>query len=226
MAGGGANFGPIVDGVVLKSDPFLAGAPAQSKAVPVMIGYNKDEMTIFNAAQPWFGRLDAKTLDAMAGMMGPDAAKAVAYLKAQKPDESPTYIANSAMTWRFAQGTYVIADQIAKAGGAPVYVYKLAWETPVAGGIFRTPHTLDMPFMFANAAASSALVGTGDAPLKMEAMMSDAWLAFAKTGTPASPLLPKWPAYTAKGREVMVLDLDPKVASDPEKGLRELSAAK
>ncbi len=221
---GGPNFGPIADGVVLKGDPFLPTAPAQSKGVPVLIGYNKDEMTIFNASQPWFGRLDATTLDAMAKGMGPEAAATVAYLKAQNPQESPTYIANSAMTWRFAQGSYVIADQIAKAGGAPVYVYKLTWETPVAGGLLRTPHTLDMPFMFDNVEASRALVGEGEAPEKMAAMMSDAWIAFAQTGTPASAALPKWPAYTLKNREVMELDLTPQVVSDPEKGLRELSA--
>lgn len=103
---------------------------------------------------------------------------------------------------------------------------KLMWETPIAGGIFRSPHTLEMPLMFANAADSVALVGTGEAPMKMEAMMSDAWLAFAKTGTPASPLLPKWPAYTAKGREVMEFELEPKVVSDPERGLREATAGK
>lgn len=226
MTGGGPNFGPIVDGMVLKGDPFLLAAPAQSKNVPVVIGYNKDEMTIFNAPQPWFGRLDAATLDAMAGAMGPDAAKVVAHLKAQNPNESPTYIANSAMTWRFAQGSYVIADQIARAGGAPVYVYKLTWETPVAGGVFRSPHTLDMPLMFANAATSAALVGTGEGPAKMEAMMSDAWIAFARTGTPASALMPAWPAYTLGKREVMELNLEPKVLSDPDKGLRALTAAK
>jgi para-nitrobenzyl esterase len=158
--------------------------------------------------------------------MGPDAAKVVAYLKAQNPNESPTYIANSAMTWRFAQGSYVIADQIARAGGAPVYVYKLTWETPVAGGALRSPHTLDMPLMFANAADSAALVGTGEAPAKMEAMMSDAWIAFARTGTPASTLLPTWPAYTLGKREVMELNLEPRVLGDPDKGLRELTAAK
>ncbi|MGN3974802.1 carboxylesterase/lipase family protein [Tsuneonella sp. SYSU-LHT278] len=222
--GGGANFGPIVDGVVVARDPFVPDAPAQSRTVPVMIGYNKDEMTIFNAAQPWFGRLDSAMLDGMAAMMGPEAAKVVGYLKAQNPDESPTYIANSAMTWRFAQGSYVIADQIARAGGAPVYFYKLTWETPVAGGIFRSPHTLDMPLMFANARESAALVGEGDAPLRMETMMSDAWLSFARTGIPASPLLPDWPAYTGRNREVMLLDLTPRVVADPDRGLRELTA--
>ncbi|MBX7501120.1 carboxylesterase/lipase family protein [Qipengyuania sp. YG27] len=226
MSFGGPNFGPIVDGVVLESDPFLPAAPAQSKDVPVMIGYNKDEMTLFVASQPWFGRLDAAMLDGMATMMGPEAKATIDYLKKERPNESPTYIATSAMSWRFAQGSYIIADQIARAGGAPVYVYRLDWETPVAGGVLRTPHTLEMPFVFANVDTSRALVGEGEAPEKLEAMMSDAWIAFAKTGTPASPLIPDWPAYTLAERQVMIFDLEPEVVNDPEKGLRELAGAK
>jgi para-nitrobenzyl esterase len=88
----------------------------------------------------------------------------------------------------------------------------------------RSPHTLDLPLMFANVAASRALVGEGDAPETMATMMSEAWIAFAKTGTPASPLLPRWPAYTLKSRPVMELDLIPQVVNDPDRGLRELSA--
>ena len=36
------------------------------------------EMTIFTAAQPWFGRLDDAGLDAMAAKMGPDGPALVA----------------------------------------------------------------------------------------------------------------------------------------------------
>lgn len=221
---GGPNFAPVVDRVVLPRDPFLPTAPAQSKDVPVLIGYNKDEMTLFTASQPWFGRLTPAALDAMTAGMGPEAAAIVAYLKAQSPNEDPTYLANAAMSWRFAQGSYTIADQIARAGGAPVYVYKLTWETPVAGGLFRSPHTLDLPLMFDNVEVSRALVGPGDAPERMAAMMSDAWIAFARRGKPASELLPTWPAYTVERRAVMELDLTPEVTIDPEKGLRELGA--
>lgn len=223
---GGPNFGPIADGVVLSGDPFLPAAPAQSRDVPVLIGYNKDEMTIFNASQPWFGRLTAEALDAMAKGMGPEAEATVAYFKALDPDEAPTYVANSAMGARFVRGTYLLADQKARAGGAPVYVYRLTWETPVAGGLFRSPHTLDLPLMFDNVEVSRALVGEGEAPEKMAAMMSDAWIAFARTGRPTSELLPEWPAYTVERRAVMELDLTPQVAIDPEKGLRELGAGR
>ena len=218
--GRGPRFGPIADGKILPRDPFLPTAPEQSRDVPLMIGYNKDEMTLFVASQPWFGRIDDAQLDAMTGMMGPDAVAAVAAYRKMHPDYAPTHIASAAMGARFVQGTYLLADQQSRTATAPVYVYRLTWETPVADGALRSPHTLDIPFMFNNAAESWALVGEGDAPAKMAAMMSDAWISFARTGTPASKLLPTWKPYTANARNVMELNLESRVVDDPEATIR------
>ena len=80
--------------------------------------------------------------------------------------------------------------------------------------------------MFNNVDKSRVLVGEGKDAETMGAMMSDAWLAFAKTGVPASPLLPKWEPYNATTRTVMQLNLKPAMVSDPEKGAREIMAAK
>ena len=221
----GPNFSPIVDGDVLPGDPFKPAAPEQSKDIPVMIGWNKDEMTIFNAAQPWFGRVTDTALNGMAAMFGENGPALIANYRSERPEDSPTYIANSAMTARFAYGSYVLADQKARQGGAPVYVYQLAFETPVNNGIFRTPHTLDIPFMFNNVEESRVLVGPGEGPVTMGAMMSDAWISFAKTGTPSSDLMPEWTAYNTTDRPVMRLDVDAKIVNDPEKGMREILSA-
>ena len=123
---------------------------------------------------------------------------------------------------RFVQGTYMLADAKAKQAGAPVYVYQLTYETKVQGGAYRSPHTLDIPFMFNNVETSRVLVGEGKDPETMGAMMSDAWISFAKTGVPSSALLPKWTAYDAVSRPVMQLDIAPALVSDPEKSAREL----
>ncbi len=224
--GGGLNFGPIVDGTVLPRDPFVPAAPEQSKDVPVMIGWNKDEMTLFTASQPWFGTLDEAGLAKMAAGMGPTGPALAAAYKAENPDYTPTHIANRVMGARFVTGSYLLADQKVRKGGAPVYMYRLTWETPANGGVFRSPHTLDIPFMFNNAEESRVLVGPGEEPLKLEAMMSDAWLSFARTGTPESALLPDWPAYTVSDRPVMEFDLEPRITSDPEKSAREILAPK
>ena len=221
--GRGPQFGPIADGTIVPRDPFLPAAPEQSRDIPLLIGYNKDEMTLFVASQPWFGRLDEAGLAAMSAMLGKQAVAAVdAYRKAY-PDYSPTHLAAIAMGGRFVRGTYLLADQQSRTASAPVYVYRLVWETPVAGGMFRTPHTLDIPFMFDNAQESAALVGTGEAPERMAQIMSDAWISFARSGSPSSELLPEWKPYTAKARMVMELDVESRLTDDPEKAIRELS---
>lgn len=220
--GRGPSFGPIADGKIVPRDPFLPAAPAQSKNIPLMIGYNKDEMTLFVASQPWFGRIDDAQLQAMAAGMGADASAAVAAYREMHPDYSPSHIAANAMGARFVRGTYLLADQQSRSADAPVYVYRLTWETPVGGGVLKSPHTLDIPLMFDNAAESAALVGTGEEPARMAEMMSDAWIAFAKTGTPSSDLLPDWKPYTASSRMVMELDLEPRMVDDPEASVRTL----
>ena len=222
--GRGPRFGPIADGEIVPRDPFLPRAPEQSADIPLLIGYNKDEMTLFLAAQPWFGRIDDATLDTMAAGMGEQAVAAIAAYREMHPDYSPTHIASAALGARFVQGTYLLADQQSRTADAPVYVYRLTWETPVADGMLRSPHTLDIPLMFDNAEESAALVGTGAEAQRMADMMSDAWIAFAKTGTPTSELLPGWTPYTVQSRNVMELDVEPRLVEDPEKAIRELAA--
>ena len=220
------DFGPILDGLVLPAHPFLPKAPEQSKDIPVMIGWNKDEMTIFMAAQPWFGALDFGTLDKMAPAFGAKGKALVEHYRAENPSYSASHIAVRAMGAWFVTGTYALADQQSGQGGAPVYTYQLTYETPVQGGAYRTPHTLDIPFMFNNIETSRVLVGPGKAPVTMGAMLSDAWLSFARTGKPTSPLLPVWTPYSAQSRAVMQLNLKPKIVIDPERGAREIMAAK
>ena len=216
------GFGPIVDGVVLERDPFVPAAHQISKDVPVMIGWNKDEMTLFTASQPWFGALTDAALDQMAPSFGEQGAELVAAYRKENPDYSPTHIANRAMSARFVTGTYTLADAQARLGGAPVYVYRLTWETPANGGIFRSPHTLEIPLMFDNVEESRVLVGETEEANLVGEMMSDAWISFARSGTPSSELLPDWTPYTPEKRLVMEFDLEPAMADDPERSAREL----
>lgn len=220
--GRGPEFGPIADGEIIPRDPFLPAAPEQSGDVPVLIGYNKDEMTLFLASQPWFGRLTDQTLSMMTSSMGPQAVAAVEAYREMYPDYSPTHLAAIAMGTRFVRGTYLLADQQSRTATAPVYVYRLTWETPIGEGMLRSPHTLDIPLMFDNAAESAAFVGTGEEAAIMADMMSDAWLAFARTGAPSSELLPEWKPYTDESRYVMELNIEPRLVDDPERTIREL----
>jgi para-nitrobenzyl esterase len=55
--------------------------------------------------------------------------------------------------------------------------------------------------------------------------MSGAWASFAKTGRPAAPGLPAWPAYNAATRPTMIFDLKSRIENDPRTAQRKLMAS-
>jgi para-nitrobenzyl esterase len=101
-------------------------------------------------------------------------------------------------------------------GGAPAYLYNLAWTTPVEGGKLRTPHSLDVPLVFDNVARSKSLIGSGAVEAqKVADTMSAAWIAFARTGSPNAPGLPSWPPFNSEQRPTMVFNTVSRAVNNP-----------
>jgi len=76
--------------------------------------------------------------------------------------------------------------------------------------------------VFDNVAKSASMSGVGEDQQRIADLMSEAWLAFARTGDPNNALLPDWPAYTTEDRMVMLFDLEPQAQSDPHGEQRRL----
>lgn len=221
---GFANLSPVVDGAVLPADPFTPAAPAVSANIPIVIGWNKDEMTLFNAAEPWFGKLtEAEMMERAKQIAGAKSEGLIAAYRKLHPNYTPTYIFNLVMSYTvvFAD-SLTLAERKAAQKAAPVYIYYLVWEAPVANKQFKTPHLLDVPFMFDNVEKARVLVGPGPQPQALAKQMSDAWLAFARTGNPDAKSIPHWPAYTAEQRSTMVFDVKSHVIEDPNAEVRKI----
>ena len=79
----------------------------------------------------------------------------------------------------------------------------------------KSPHTLEIPFVFHNIAIGKPLVGVGPEALALADKVCDAWVSFARTGIPKATGLPEWPAYTENDRLTMLFNNESKVEKDP-----------
>jgi len=101
-----------------------------------------------------------------------------------------------------------------------VFLYRFDWETPEGGGHMRSPHTIEIPFVFNNIKIAGPLISKMPEAYALAEKVSAAWVAFARTGDPNTPKLPKWPAYSAQARDTMLFNNQSRVEQDPDRGPR------
>lgn len=218
------GFSPVKDGTAIPGDPFHPAAPALSADIPLMIGTNKDETTLFMIGDSRFGAYTEEDLAKRAKAAAGEKAEAlIALLRKLHPDNSPSHLISDVTTattmW---SGSITLAERKAAQKAAPVYMYQLTWETPVARGRLKSPHALEIPLIFDNVEKARNFVGRGDEPQALADQMSTAWLAFARTGDPNAEGVPAWPAYDAQTRATMMFDLQSRVVNDPNAEVREV----
>lgn len=217
---------PVVDGDVLPVHPFDPVAAPTAASVPLLIGTTRDEMTLFASFMPGIDGLTEEALATVGPMfLGAGAAERLAVYRKTRPDTTPAERLIAAATDRVRIGSIRLAERKragARAAGteAGVWMYRLDFTTPVLGGKLGAPHALDLPFMFDNLHASQL---HGDRPGSQELAdrMSEAWIAFARHGSPQHPGLPEWPEYEPARRATMIFDAECAVVDDPEGEERE-----
>lgn len=209
---------PLVDGLALGHHPFDTAAAPESQEVPFLVGSTQDEAVLFAGPFPQFGNFTKdEVIDLLKPLAGARAAEAYdMYLKLH-PSDSPSYLLVDAVTdfW-MRQAANRVAELKARAGRAKAYVYVLEWGINPE---LRAPHGADVALVFNNVAASKALAAAADAQAVAD-QMSDAWIAFARTGNPKTAALPDWPFYSAERRATLLFNTRSHVAEDYGKAAR------
>jgi para-nitrobenzyl esterase len=210
--GSGAHpvFSPVIDGKFLARAPWTPDGPACSAGVPMLIGTTKTETTaLIGAADPSLFTLDDGGLhQRLTAWIPPgDVQRVVAGYRKISPGATASdlfFAITSAR--RVRQQAWVQAERKSAQNAAPIWLYELDWQTPVDDGKWRSPHSLDLAFVFDNVARSESMVGKGEDQRALAEQMSSTWLAFARTGNPNHELIRNWPQYSSVTRPTMILD--------------------
>ena len=209
----GMAFAPVVDGHALPRPPLAAIADGLCRDVAVLVGTNRDEMTLFGVAElddAALGRFAERTF----GALGP---RAVETYRAARPDASPGELANAISTdLVFRIPAVRLAEAHANAGGC-VWKYLFSWRSRAFGGRLGATHALEIPFAWNNLdkPGVAAMLGEGPSPQPLADRVHAAWTAFAHDADPNCAELPPWRRYDTEQRAVMELGEEIALRDDP-----------
>lgn len=220
-------FGPVMDGTTLPRHPFWPDAPAQSAAIPMVIGNTHDETRAFLGNDPDHFKLTWDNLPARLRMqqyIDIDPDDVVAEYRRLYPRYTPSEVFFAATTagrsWR---GAIEELEARARSGHRDTWAYQLDWyPRGDEGERHRAFHTLDIPLVFDNIDRPGSRTGTTDEARRVAAAMSESLLAFARSGDPRSDAARDWRPYSLARRETMVFGAQPTLQDDPRGGERRL----
>lgn len=222
-AGAGARGGmimrlaPVVDGSYLPRHPFDPDCAPTAVNVPVMIGTNKDEAALFLAGDPRRRRLEEhELLDRLQAQLGDRRDSILEVYRKTRPNDTPWELLIGIQSERTRLASIQLAERKVAAGGAPVWMYLFTWESNFLGGLMKSSHAMEIPFVFDNPDVAPM---TGDSADRYELAetMSRAWTAFARKGDPNYEGLPRWRPYDVEKRATMLFDVPSRVEDDPRR---------
>jgi para-nitrobenzyl esterase len=218
------QLAPVVDGRALPAHPFSPAATELSRDVPLLIGTNKDEGTLFLTVDPKFGTMTEDEAQVrfhyFAGEKGPEALK---IYRSAHPNDPPTYWVSALMTdFMMRLDSIREAERKAAQRAAAVYMYRFDWQPHVLNQALRAFHGAEVALVFGHTGPEDSF--NGPEAQKLSAQMLQAWVNFAHSGNPSQPGL-DWPAYEQTRRQTMIFNTDTQVVADPDPETRNLWAA-
>jgi para-nitrobenzyl esterase len=196
---------PVVDGDVVADVPLACIADGSAAGIPLLIGTTREEFRLFLVPTGIAASVTREALPLLASRYGwPE--RAVDLYAANRPDASPGDLACAILT---DAGFRVPAHRLAAAhhgAGGSVHAYELGWPSPLAG--LGACHALELPFVFDTVGRGAPMAGDA-APRQLADAMHQAWVAFARQGTPG------WQSWSPGQPAVMTFDVDSRVVLAP-----------
>jgi para-nitrobenzyl esterase len=205
-------FGPVVDGITLPSHPLEVLASGGGADVPLLVGTNRDEWTMFGRHNP--APTDAGTFVEWLAYLGDRAAWVAApYLEHHGDDLGVAW--DLLVTDRsFRVPAIRLVDAHRAGNRSPAFMYRFDWPSPDRE--LRAYHAIEIPFVFdrLDTPGLGWFIGH-EAPRGLATAVQGAWAAFARTGVPAHDDLAGWSPY-GDDRATVLLDATCSAVADPD----------
>jgi para-nitrobenzyl esterase len=229
---GGVAFRPVADGSELPTAPYAEIAAGSAKGIPLLVGTNLEDRKFQRRLDP---TVDGLTEDALLarlrdGGRNPEGAENARF---EPGDAVETY-----RTERAARGESttaeelwfaILSDRVSRvpsmrlaelhARHTPTtYAYLFTWRSSAWEGRLGAGHCVELPFVFGvsnDIPDARGFVTPSDEVDQLSQQMQDAWVAFARTGSPRTAALPDWAPYTAARRSTMLLDMSCRAVDAP-----------
>jgi para-nitrobenzyl esterase len=219
--------GPVIDGSIIPRNQWDPTAPEYSADVPLMAGSTATENGW--VGPPPFEMDDAELVSQFSRLAGNDAAKGRSLLNLYKGRYADV---RNRMLWLIAESDNTrrrnaqLLNTLKHAQGvAPAYLYYFDWHSPVHDKRMGAYHTLDIPFVFNNVDVGASMTGAAQERYQLAHVMSAAWAAFARTGSPDHADMPHWPSFNPDEYPTMVFATETKMRNDPNREERLALAA-
>jgi para-nitrobenzyl esterase len=214
----GADLGVVVDGWSVPLQPLITFAREKQAHVPVLVGSNAQETTVFGKASP-LATQDSrpKTMVQYRAWLKNEfrefAGEVEQVYSAQTDAEVPHIFIRMQTDYDFGFGAHRLAQATA-AQSQPAYLYYFTYtgRGPFAAlGAFHSEELMFLGDTYWKSWTSNA------ADNHLAEVISDYWTQFAKTGNPNQAYHPDWPAYTAESDRCLELGQQVKARATPDR---------
>ncbi len=204
---------PTLDGRLLETMPFDAIAGGAIRPVPTIIGTNRDEWRLFLMGDPRARSLDEEGLERRVRRTLSAAFEEDEALVASAMTRYGPALGTPLQRWCAFQSDRVfnapaaLLGEACAAAGVPTYGYRFDWAPWLLGTYTGSFHALEIPFVFGTLRGGflRVVLGSSSEARSLSRRMQDAWLSFAREGTPQARGLPAWTISSAGAPRSMIL---------------------
>jgi para-nitrobenzyl esterase len=218
----------VLDGEIVPVAPIESIALGQMSSVPILIGTNTDENTLFRRIRSGPGIFVGDLAERLRALVadGVDSRRCK-QLVGELVDLYGGMNGNADDIWDVVMTDRMwrapareMMDAHTRAGGT-VYAYEFSLPSPARGGEFGSCHAMEIPFVFGNLDQRGVnefvgdKVGPGTPGREVSERMNRSWAEFARDGAPGGPDGSKWIAHTEEIRMQMCFGATTYLREDP-----------